>query len=61
MFLEEVKIASLKVTWPEEWGDEGAMEKVVQSQDAGNVRKILKALAEGELLFSEDIGSEDKE
>ena len=61
MFLERVKIASIKVTWPEDWGDEEAIEKVVQSRDAGNVRKILKALAEGELLFSEDIGSEDEE
>jgi len=37
------------------------MEKVVQSQDAGNVRKVLKALAEGGLQFSEAIGSEDDE
>ena len=61
MFLQEVKIAGIKVTWPEEWGDEAAMEKVVQSRDAWNFRKILKALVEGELLFSEDTGSKDEE
>ncbi|RPB25432.1 hypothetical protein L211DRAFT_848271 [Terfezia boudieri ATCC MYA-4762] len=46
------------ITWPKEWRDEQQMEKVVQSQDSGNIRAILKALAEKQLHFSEGEGED---
>ncbi|KAF8415402.1 hypothetical protein BGX38DRAFT_1316613 [Terfezia claveryi] len=46
-------------------GDQQQMEKVVQSQDAGNIRAILKALAEKQLQFSEgesdDVNMEEQD
>ncbi|KAF8434420.1 hypothetical protein BGX38DRAFT_1145937 [Terfezia claveryi] len=65
MFLESLKNAGLRVSWPKEWGDQQQMEKVVQSQDAGNIRAILKALAEKQLQFSEgesdDVNMEEQD
>ncbi|KAF8417172.1 hypothetical protein BGX38DRAFT_1280781 [Terfezia claveryi] len=65
MFLKSLKNAGLRVSWLKEWGDQQQMEKVVQSQDAGNIRAILKALAEKQLQFSEgesdDVNMEEQD